>query len=212
MHDNLIYIRLNKSRRKEMAILNIKALMALSAADVANELWRWESPLMGGADEAMATYPAIDWVNELSSDELSFVAKGLESLGAVMSQNSIADHTASDDAVLSILKRVNPDKAESLVQAQIQAWNKAAIAAVAATNSAVVCGDEIEGYLKIEIFRGADGGDAIASAIAKFGEAAIVQHAVAQITTTKQWWDFADYLKGDAYKMADDAYNAAIAK
>ena len=192
--------------------INIKALMALSAANVAPELWHWESPLMGGADEPMATYPAIDWVNELSSDELSFVAKGLESLGAVMSQNSIADRTASDDAVLTILGRVNPDKAESLVQAQICAWNKAAIAAVAATKSAMVCGDEIEGYLKIEIFRGADGGDAIASAISKFGEDAIVQHAVAQITTTKQWWDFADYLKGDAYNLVDDAYNAAIAK
>lgn len=28
--------------------INIKALMALSAANVAPELWHWESPLMGG--------------------------------------------------------------------------------------------------------------------------------------------------------------------
>ena len=193
-------------------MINIQALMALSATDVATELWHWESPLMGGADEPMATYPAIDWTTELSPNELSSVAKGLESLGTVLTNNAVANHTASDDAVLTILRMVNPDKAESLVQAQIEAWNKAAVEAVAATKSAVVCGDEIEGYLKTEMFRGADGGDAIASAIVKFGEAAIVQHAVAQITTTKQWWDFADYLKGDAYKMADDAYNAAIAK
>ena len=189
-----------------METINIQALMALSAANVATELWHWESPLWGGADKPVATYPAIDWTTELSSLELSPVVKGLETLGTVLANNAVANHTASDDAVLSILERVNPDKVESLVQAQICAWNKAAIAAVAATKSAMVCGDEIEGYLKIEIFRGADGGDAIASAISKFGEDAIVQHAVAQITTTKQWWDFADYLKGASYEAADKAY------
>ena len=32
--------------------INIKALMALSAANVAPELWHWESPLMGGGRRA----------------------------------------------------------------------------------------------------------------------------------------------------------------
>ena len=193
-------------------MIDIQALMALSAADVANELWHWESPLMGGPDEPVATYPQIDFVSELTTDELTQLVKQIERQGMMLANSGIADHEASDDEILIALGSVNESKKWEIVDRQCDEWNLLAEAAIAKHNIVIGNDDDIDGFIKTEIFRGADGGDAIASAISKFGEDAIVQHAVAQITTTKQWWDFADYLKGDAYKMADDAYNAAIAK
>ena len=194
-----------------MAVINIQALMALSAANVATELWHWESPLMGGPDEPMATYPQID-LSELTTDELTQLVKQIEHQGMTLANSGIADHEASDDEILIALGSVNESKKWEIVDRQCDEWNLLAESAIAKHNIVIGNDDDIDGFIKTEISRGADGGDAIASAIAKFGEAAIVQHAVAQITITKQWWDFADYLKGDAYKMADDAYNAAIAK
>ena len=194
-----------------MTVINIQALMALSAANVATELWHWESPLMGGPDEPMATYPQID-LSELTTDELTQLVKQIEHQGMTLANSGIADHEASDDEILIALGSVNESKKWTIVDRQCDEWNLLAEAAIAKHNIVIGNDDDIDGFIKTEISRGADGGDAIASAIAKFGEAAIVQHAVAQITITKQWWDFADYLKGDAYKMADDAYNAAIAK
>ena len=194
-----------------MAVINIQALMALSAANVATELWHWESPLMGGPDEPMATYPQID-LSELTTDELTQLVKQIEHQGMTLANSGIADHEASDDEILIALGSVNESKKWTIVDRQCDEWNLLAEAAIAKHNIVIGNDDDIDGFIKTEISRGADGGDAIASAIAKFGEVAIVQHAVAQITITKQWWDFADYLKGDAYKMADDAYNAAIAK
>ena len=194
-----------------MTVINIQALMALSAANVATELWHWESPLMGGPDEPMATYPQID-LSELTTDELTQLVKQIEHQGMTLANSGIADHEASDDEILIALGSVNESKKWTIVDRQCDEWNLLAEAAIAKHNIVIGNDDDIDGFIKTEISRGADGGDAIASAIAKFGEVAIVQHAVAQITITKQWWDFADYLKGDAYKMADDAYNAAIAK
>ena len=194
-----------------MTVINIQALMALSAANVATELWHWESPLMGGPDEPMATYPQID-LSELTTDELTQLVKQIEHQGMTLANSGIADHEASDDEILIALGSVNESKKWTIVDRQCDEWNLLAEAAIAKHNIVIGNDDDIDGFIKTEIFRGADGGDAIASAIAKFGEAAIVQHAVAQITTTKQWWDFADYLKGDAYNLVDDAYNAAIAK
>ena len=194
-----------------MTVINIQALMALSAANVATELWHWESPLMGGPDEPMATYPQID-LSELTTDELTQLVKQIEHQGMTLANSGIADHEASDDEILIALGSVNESKKWTIVDRQCDEWNLLAEAAIAKHNIVIGNDDDIDGFIKTEISRGADGGDAIASAISKFGEVAIVQHAVAQITITKQWWDFADYLKGDAYKMADDAYNAAIAK
>ena len=194
-----------------MTVINIQALMALSAANVATELWHWESPLMGGPDEPMATYPQID-LSELTTDELTQLVKQIEHQGMTLANSGIADHEASDDEILIALGSVNESKKWEIVDRQCDEWNLLAESAIAKHNIVIGNDDDIDGFIKTEISRGADGGDAIASAIAKFGEVAIVQHAVAQITITKQWWDFADYLKGDAYKMADDAYNAAIAK
>ena len=194
-----------------MTVINIQALMALSAANVATELWHWESPLMGGPDEPMATYPQID-LSELTTDELTQLVKQIEHQGMTLANSGIADHEASDDEILIALGSVNESKKWEIVDRQCDEWNLLAESAIAKHNIVIGNDDDIDGFIKTEISRGADGGDAIASAISKFGEVAIVQHAVAQITATKQWWDFADYLKGDAYKMADDAYNAAIAK
>ena len=194
-----------------MTVINIQALMALSAANVATELWHWESPLMGGPDEPMATYPQID-LSELTTDELTQLVKQIEHQGMTLANSGIADHEASDDEILIALGSVNESKKWEIVDRQCDEWNLLAESAIAKHNIVIGNDDDIDGFIKTEISRGADGGDAIASAISKFGEVAIVQHAVAQITITKQWWDFADYLKGDAYKMADDAYNAAIAK
>ena len=186
--------------------INIQALMALSAADVANELWHWESPLWGGADKPMATYPQIDFVSELTTDELTQLVKQIEHQGMTLAKSGIADHEASDDEILIALGSVNESKKWTIVDRQCDEWNLLAEAAIAKHNIVIGNDDDIDGFIKTEIFRGADGGDAIASAISKFGEAAIVQHAVAQINSTKQWWDFADYLKGASYEAADKAY------
>ena len=48
---------------------DIEALKLLSEANIGLHLWRWESPLMGGGDEATPTYPRIDWDSQVSADE-----------------------------------------------------------------------------------------------------------------------------------------------
>ena len=109
-----------------MAMLNLKALMALSAANIATELWRWESPLMGGATEAIAVYPAIDWVNELSSDELDRLIPELEGLGLALSVSAVAAHVASDEEILIALAGINPTKQKEIISRQVRDWNSKA--------------------------------------------------------------------------------------
>lgn len=106
-----------------MAMLNLKALMALSAANLATELWRWESPLMGGATEAIAVYPAIDWVNELSSDELEALIPELQGLGLALSASGVAPHQASDEEILVVLAGINPTKQKEIISRQVRGWN-----------------------------------------------------------------------------------------
>lgn len=106
-----------------MAILNIKALIALSTANLATELWRWESPLMGGATEAIVVYPAIDWVDELSSDELDRLIPELQGLGLALSVSGVAAHQASDEEILTALAGINPTKQKEIISRQVRDWN-----------------------------------------------------------------------------------------
>lgn len=191
-----------------MSNFNIQALMALSAANVANDLWYWESPLMGGADEPMPTYPAIEWTQLLTISETQLVVAGLEKLSKVMANRNVAFHEASDDAILTVLGQINPSKKDEIIAQQVTDWNQRAAQAVKENSLAVSSNDDIAGYFKTESFKGASPSDAIKSAIAKFGEAAITAYAVEQINSTKQWWDYADYLQGVAYEAADKAYTA----
>ena len=111
--------------------VNIKALLALSAANIATELWRWESPLMGGATEAVAVYPAIDWINELSSDELDRLIPELQALGIAMSASGAAAHQASDEEILVALAGINPTKQKEIISRQVRDWNSEAELALA---------------------------------------------------------------------------------
>jgi hypothetical protein len=108
-----------------------KALLALSAANIATELWRWESPLMGGATEAVAVYPAIDWVNELSSDELARLIPELQALGIALSASGVAALQASDEEILVALAGINPTKQKEIISRQVRDWNSKALQALA---------------------------------------------------------------------------------
>ena len=113
--------------------VNTKALLALSAANIATELWRWESPLMGGATEAVAVYPAIDWINELSSDELDRLIPELQALGIAMSASGVgvAALQASDEEILVALAGINPTKQKEIISRQVRDWNSEAELALA---------------------------------------------------------------------------------
>ena len=114
-----------------MTVLNTKALLALSAANIATELWRWESPLMGGATEAVAVYPAIDWINELSSDELARLIPELQALGIALSASGVAALQASDEEILVALAGINPAKQKKIISRQVRDWNSEAELALA---------------------------------------------------------------------------------
>ena len=111
--------------------VNTKALLALSAANIATELWRWESPLMGGATEAVAVYPAIDWINELSSDELARLIPELQALGIAFSLCGVAALQASDEEILVALAGINPAKQKKIISRQVRDWNSEAELALA---------------------------------------------------------------------------------
>lgn len=108
-----------------------KALLALSAANIATELWRWESPLMGGATEAVAVYPAIDWVNELALDEIAQLIPELQALGIALSASGVAALQASDEEILVALAGINPAKQKKIISRQVRDWNSEAELALA---------------------------------------------------------------------------------
>jgi hypothetical protein len=186
--------------------LRAEYLMALSAADVEDELWHWESPLMGGARQPVATLPRIDFVVELTAEELAQLVKALELQGLAMANSGIASHEASDDEVLIALGSVNESKKWDLVSRQVTAWNEIALKAISIHNIVVGNDDDIDGFLKTEHFRGIGSSKTIAAAIAKFGEEAVVTHAITKIHSLREWWDYADYLSGASYEAADKAY------
>lgn len=180
--------------------MNIQNLLALLVKLVdlnigEDELWEWEDSIFGGPTNPIIKYPKIDWkAIKLDQSELEQV----KSMALLMAGSNVAGQV-NDDGVLMCL---SPEKRTQIMEAQKTEWFEKATKALGGN-----CGtSNIRDILKQEAYSGAEPEDILATLIAQFGIKEVVNYAKTQISTTKKWWGFADYLEGTPYKEVSDYY------
>ena len=178
----------------------LETLLALTKKGIGeDDLWHWESPLMGGPPEPMVKYPPINWAEvELTSEDSARLSK----LAKSMAVSNVAGQISDDGILLCIGK----EKRTEIINQMKTAWLSAAQCLL---GEVVGPPNSISEVIEVETFRGTEPEELLPLLFERFGREEVLAFGVAQINSTKDWWWLGDWWdREDEYKRLAEAYSA----